>query len=281
MKSLPSINALMAFDSAAKLMSFQAAANELNLTASAISHRVNALEKHCGYRLFNRLTRRISLTEQGHKLRPKVSKILLELNNIAAPIEHPVLPLKVCIPPLFFSQVMLKDLALLQLPLQLEVSQAAYRLDKFDIAIRYGKFKRKGWQSEVLLSCHHSPIIAAKIAKPSEPLNNILKKHPRIEYSYASKTWRHWLKDDQSPTQALTVSSMSEALTAVKAGMGVAILIEELIQVELATGELTRVDKNSHKSAGFYLCYKTKVSERKYFEEFRARLVQKCSEITN
>ena len=65
MRNLPPLTAIRAFESASRHLSFQTAAEELHVTPSAISHQVKALEAFLGVRLFNRLTRRIELTDAG------------------------------------------------------------------------------------------------------------------------------------------------------------------------------------------------------------------------
>ena len=66
--SLPSLSALRAFDAAARLGSFKAAANMLNVSATAISHHIRGLEAKTGVVLFRRGTRRVSLTDEGRQL---------------------------------------------------------------------------------------------------------------------------------------------------------------------------------------------------------------------
>ena len=57
------------FAIAARYMSFKAAARHLGLTSGAVSHRIARLEKELGFPLFNRLTRAVSLTPEGERLR--------------------------------------------------------------------------------------------------------------------------------------------------------------------------------------------------------------------
>src|SRR5262245_41203577 len=62
---LPPLKAVRYFESAARHMSFTKAAGELNVTHSAISHQIKALEEWLGVKLFRRLNRRLVLTEAG------------------------------------------------------------------------------------------------------------------------------------------------------------------------------------------------------------------------
>ena len=67
-RQLPSPNSLFTFEAVARLGSFSAAANELNVTQPAVSRSVNLLETHLGYPLFKRHGRWIELTQNGDKL---------------------------------------------------------------------------------------------------------------------------------------------------------------------------------------------------------------------
>jgi len=67
---MPSLNALRAFEAAARHQSFARAANELCVTEGAISRHVKLLEDELGVLLFRRLGRKVELTEQGHQLLP-------------------------------------------------------------------------------------------------------------------------------------------------------------------------------------------------------------------
>ena len=71
-RDLPPLSALRAFEAAARHMSFRAAAEELGLTQTAISHQVAALEEHFATRLFDRAGRRVALSEAGRLFFPFV-----------------------------------------------------------------------------------------------------------------------------------------------------------------------------------------------------------------
>lgn len=78
--ALPPLGALEAFEAAARRGSFVAAADELHLSASAVSHRIHNLEVALGVRLFDRHARRVELTEQGRTYLPSVRRAFDELS---------------------------------------------------------------------------------------------------------------------------------------------------------------------------------------------------------
>src|SRR6266702_2729049 len=87
-RSLPPLNALRAFEAAARHLSFTAAAAELNVTQAAISHQIKGLEERLGLPLFRRLPRRLILTEAGQALLPELrdafSRMALAIERVTA-----------------------------------------------------------------------------------------------------------------------------------------------------------------------------------------------------
>lgn len=80
---LPPLQTLRAFEAAGRLSSMTLAAQELNLTHGAVSRHIKTLEAHLGVALFERLTRRIVLTESGAEFLPVVTRSLTELTREA------------------------------------------------------------------------------------------------------------------------------------------------------------------------------------------------------
>ena len=71
---LPPLNAVRAFEAAARLNGFARAAEELSVTPAAVSHQVKLLEDHLGVKLFNRLPRGLQITAAGQELMPDVAR---------------------------------------------------------------------------------------------------------------------------------------------------------------------------------------------------------------
>ena len=78
---LPSSSALKTFESAARLGSFKAAAEELVVTATAVSHQIRALEDQLGVPLFVRKTRMVELTTAGAALAPVLTRAFLDIQK--------------------------------------------------------------------------------------------------------------------------------------------------------------------------------------------------------
>jgi LysR family transcriptional regulator, glycine cleavage system transcriptional activator len=86
---LPPLNPLRAFEATARRGSVTAAARELNVTHSAVSHQIKALEAHLGIVLFERIGRRLKLTGQGAKFLPVISNAFGEIAAATAGIARP------------------------------------------------------------------------------------------------------------------------------------------------------------------------------------------------
>ena len=80
-RSLPPLSTLIGFEAAARLQSFSRAAEELNITQSAISHQVRVLEDHLGQLMFRRIGRRIELVDAGRDFLITAQTALEELRH--------------------------------------------------------------------------------------------------------------------------------------------------------------------------------------------------------
>jgi DNA-binding transcriptional LysR family regulator len=92
---LPSVSALLAFESAGRHNSITEAASELNLTQSAVSRQIRQLEDLLGVSLFRRSHQRVSLTETGRRYLKDVAGILQQLDSATRRAAMPVSPLSV------------------------------------------------------------------------------------------------------------------------------------------------------------------------------------------
>ena len=75
------LTSLTVFSRVVETGGFSAAARRLNMSVTAVSNHMQALEKHLGVRLLNRTTRRISLTEIGRAYHERINGVLTELND--------------------------------------------------------------------------------------------------------------------------------------------------------------------------------------------------------
>lgn len=81
---LPPLNALPVFEAVARLNSFSRAAEELNVSQSAISHQIKGLEAYLGEKLFLRNGRKLALTEEGRVYLEGIGSALLQIERVSA-----------------------------------------------------------------------------------------------------------------------------------------------------------------------------------------------------
>lgn len=160
------LTALRAFEAAARLRSFKAAAEELSVTATAISHRIRALEHHLDKRLFVRQVRAVTPTPDGERLyeatREALDIMASAIDTLRAPT-RPVVTLSVT--PAFASQWLLPRLQHFQathpdIDLHIHASNqpADLAAGMADLAIRYGTGPYPGLEAQCLLADRFAPV---------------------------------------------------------------------------------------------------------------------------
>ena len=81
LKRLPPLNAIKAFESAARHLSFTKAADELFVTQAAVSHQIKSLENYLSIKLFHRKNRSLLLTEEGQSYFHELRDIFIHLQE--------------------------------------------------------------------------------------------------------------------------------------------------------------------------------------------------------
>src|SRR6202000_357379 len=84
---LPSLKFLKTFQVAAKLKSFKAAADEMFLTPSAVSHQIKSLEEQLGVALFERGVRTLTLTDAGAHYLEHISDVFSKLQTVTEQLQ--------------------------------------------------------------------------------------------------------------------------------------------------------------------------------------------------
>lgn len=243
----PSLRAIAAFEAAARHRSFARAADELNLTTSAISHAIKGLENRLATRLFERSGRRVSLTAEGQALAVKV-RVSLALLGDAFDIQSPggTRRLRVTTLPSIASRLgpawagfadRFPDVSLTIdcSPLLADVGEGA------DVAIRFGPGGWAGLQSQKLADEQLFPVAAS--SHPGSSLDSMTQL-PLI--MQPENTWRLWF--DGAGIEAgrfagqMDIDDHRVALDAAAAGAGIALARAWLVQPWLKSGRLARID---------------------------------------
>ena len=251
-RRIPSLSALRAFEAAARLRSFKQAADELAVTATAVSHRIRALEDDIGCRLFVRKTRAVDLTSEGRSL---YSAVREGFDTIASGVERlrqrarPLVRLSTT--PAFAAKWLVPRLADFQarhpnIDVHVHASNRPVDLNAgaIDIAIRYGQGRYEGMKATLLLQDRFAPVASPTLGVVTAA---DLNRRTLIHFDWEQPlpvdlTWASWARAAQLPdlnTEAgIRYSDESHAIQAAVAGQGVALLSLVLIQQELQLGVL-------------------------------------------
>ena len=201
----PSLRAISAFEAAARHESFVKAAEELNLTQSAISHSIRGLEERLDARLFARRGRNVALTAEGRSLadRLRVSLTLLaQALEGVAPAEQ-LESLVIATPSAFAHQVLIRRWRTLTrehpsicLELRPDLGVRAVQTGEADLCIDYGAGAYAGLASRVLARDAIFPVAAPGLAVDPERLE-VAELIENTEHA-----WALWFSHDRRKARA-------------------------------------------------------------------------------
>jgi LysR family glycine cleavage system transcriptional activator len=258
MPRTPSLDALRIFVVAARHLSFTEAAIELNLTQSAVSHRIRGLEEELGLSLFNRLTRRLELTTQGQALAHRVDHAIGEIDRSVLDLRQTDddLPLKVTMLPSVASHWLIPRLARIrdQHP-NVEVQVIAdplvldIRAEGIDLAIRFGRRPNASYHATRLMSDRVIPVCTPNLLRQHGPVDSVeaLIAMPLLHDSAtvgdgSDSDWQFWLAYCGKPKLLCQAGQhFSEAgmlINAAMLGLGVALARVSLVVDYIAGGAL-------------------------------------------
>lgn len=238
------LNALRAFEAAARHLNFTRAAIELHVSQGAVSHQVAQLERRLGTRLFHRLPRGLALTDEGHALVPVVAEAF---DRVAATLDQYAggrfrEALKVGVVGTFATGWLLPRLdafARAHPAIDLRISTNNNRVDlageALDYAIRFGDGAWHGTHAEPLLPAPLAPLcapaVAARLRNPADLVSE------RLLRSYRADEWALWFGAAGVPVPVLRgpmFDSSALMATAAAAGQGVALAPPSMFTRELA-----------------------------------------------
>jgi len=248
--TLPPLNAVRAFDAAARLGSFRAAADELRVTPSAISHQIAKLEAFLGLALFHRAGRRVVLNAAGEVYFRQVEDALQRLSGATDNLKRDIGAgaLTVLAAPSFASKWLIPriDAFLHEHPewrVRIEATVSRQLSSDADLGIFYGVPQDAGLTvtpvvaERLLVLC--SPALLEKGPPLGQPAD--LARHVLIEANNRQK-WRDWLHAhdmrEESMRAIMAVERSSSAIDAAVRGVGVILESDFLAADELAEGKL-------------------------------------------
>jgi len=305
---LPPLNALRAFEAAARLLSFKQAAEELCVTPTAISHQVRMLEEYLGQPLFLRLTRSLELTPAGDAMLPKVRE---GLECFAIAVEASRQPqagerLIIVSPPSFATRWLVPRLSgfgdkAIQARLHLVSSlqaideaqhHAARVFDQVDLregdsplAICFGSGDYPGLRAERLFSSDYVAVCNPHLLHGEHPLRtpadvrfHTLIHDDTIADATARPSWEEWLRiADVSGIDAEAGPHFRDsglALIAAIDGLGITLASRPLALAEIAAGRLVApFAVTLQPRFAYYLVMPEAIAGRPAVEAFRAWLL--------
>jgi LysR family glycine cleavage system transcriptional activator len=308
---LPPLNALRAFEAAARHLSFKNAATELSVTPTAVSHQIKLLEEFLGLALFRRLTRALELTPQGEAMLPKVRA---GLECFAAAVEtanaHVATgKLIVVAPPSFATRWLvprLRRFTLAESTLNLHVIRSLNSIDRdqsdgaavFDsidlreedsqVVIRFGSGVYPGFRVDRMFGSDYIAVCSPALLQTKVPLHQVadirfqvLLHDDALSNERARPSWEEWLRlagvsgVDSSAGPHFSDSGL--AFVAAVDGLGVALASKPLVAAAIAEGKLVApFDIVVGQQDAYYLVTPQAIAGRPAVKAFRKWLLDEA-----
>ncbi len=252
------LNAMQAFEAAARRGSFSAAAEDLAVTAAAISQHVRQLEARFGKQLFMRHPHGVELSDAGRELFLRVSGAFTELSQAAAHLKtaatrpRAVISVIASVDELWLLPRLaeLGDTAGIQIIEDLR-DPIDFGARDVDLRITYGALAYPQHAVDVLFHDRMLPVAAPAVAA-AWPDGAVALQDGQLIHTVWGPTyghpqsWAHWhesLGSAHRPDvgRGLAVERLGLAAAAARQGLGAALLPETLAAADLARGSLVAV----------------------------------------
>ena len=287
-RRLPPLNALRAFEAAARHLSFTQAAEELNVTQAAVSHQIRGLEDRLGFPLFRRLSRALVLTEAGQLLFPEVREAMDILTTAVNRVQRQDTEgvLTVTTMDSFAQSWLVPRLGRFRqshpdIDVRLVMSDRMVDLARegVDVAVRYGRGNWPGLTVSLLRTEELFPVCAPELIAKGPPLKEPCDlAHYTLLHDEMPVDWRDWLAaagcDTVNPERGPGYSHSNLVLLAARAGEGVALGRSVMVADDLAEGRLVRpFDFALPAPQAYYLACVEGEADRPKIRAFREWLV--------
>jgi LysR family glycine cleavage system transcriptional activator len=265
---LPPLNAVRAFESAARLGSFVAAGEELHVTQPAIGRHVKGLEDWLHTRLFDRTPRGVQLTEAGRVYFEQVCKALVLIADASYDLAQrsEARWLRVISVPGFASRFLQRRLPEfraahpeLRIALEPNASFEEVRADQADLGIGFGLPMHFRGRTELLAQPPVFPVCAPAYLAQQAPL-----REPRgllklaLLHEDDGTWWGDWFQSQgvrARPASEMSYASAEQVIDLARTGAGVALTNPMLVEDELSRGELVRPVPHEARLEGYLLVW--------------------------
>ncbi|MFW2372159.1 MAG: transcriptional regulator GcvA [Gammaproteobacteria bacterium] len=250
---LPPLNSLRQFEAAGRHLSFRLAAGELNVTPSAVSHGVQALEAWLGIALFTRSHRGLDLTSAGARYLPQVRDALEILARATEDVPGRSFSgqLSISTAPGFASNWLIPRLPRfrekypdIEVSLDTSHRQIDFLRDGMDLAIRMGRGDWPGLYTDCLVREELVPICAPQLAQSIHTPADLMKQ-TLLHVTDVTEDWVEWASlagvEGLDLDRGLRFDSIDMAWRAAAQGLGVAIGRLPLVTAYLQAGHLAPI----------------------------------------
>lgn len=274
---MPSLKALRAFTIAGRHQSFKHAADELCLSASAVSNQVRNLEAFFGFELFRRGTRSLSFTAAGRRYFEFLDGMFarLEMETHQLLLEYGRRMARLCVPPFFADELLLPRLdALHDLLPSTDVrvtTQTSLMKDhpaEADLSILLGDGEWDGLVTHRLFTRRLVVAAAPSLLRGFDRSSfEGLDDQTLIVHENRPNAWANWAKaqgiEVPRAAKVLRFDSMSTVVQATARGLGFAIVSWPLAENWFRSGALERVYETEWVTdEHFHLAYRAEDGER-------------------
>jgi len=283
-RNLPPLNTLRAFEAAARHESFSKAADEISVTHGAVSRAVRQLEDNLGQQLFRRTTRSVTLTATGtvyvQEVRTALDRLLRA--TLRARSQGATGALNVSTMDSFAGKWLLPRLyefrqANPEIDVRLSTSEllADFVHDDIDIALRYGRGRYPGLETDFLMDEDLTPVCSPALLEGPHALKRPEDLiHHTLIHDVFFIDWQAWLKaagvDGIDVTRGPSYQSSDLGIQAAVQGEGVALGRSALYEHDLAAGRLVRpFDLSISADYDYYLVYPPGALENPKTKAFR------------
>jgi LysR family glycine cleavage system transcriptional activator len=249
---IPPMQALRAFEAAARMGSLTRAADALNLTHGAIGHQIKALEASLGVGLVERAGRGIRVTEEGERLATRLRAALAEIADAIREASERSNPrqLRVSVTPSFAARWLLPRLgnflALhrdIDLDVRSSIALVDFRRDDTDVAIRYGFGDWPDVRAEFLLADTYFPVCSPRLAAKLPARPHDLARYTLLRSD--DEFWKPWFEavglDWPEPARGPIFNDSALMLQAAAEGQGIALARSSLLGNDVRNGLLVRL----------------------------------------
>jgi len=250
----PSMSSLRAFEASARLLSFTKAADELNVTQSAVSHGIRDLERRMGLELFIRDGRALGLSEAGRSYLPFATEALARLRAGARAVVDPqrrARVLTVSVSPSFAAKWLVPRLWAfceahpdLDLRISANPTHIEFADGEIDVAVRHGNGDWPHLSCTRLCEESMFPVCSPSLLRDRNLDSPAALKDATLIHHRTADVWRKWLQAFEITLPGVrhgpVLSEMSLVIDAAIGGQGVALARSALVARDLEERRLVR-----------------------------------------